>query len=224
LILWYTSLVFTHKRGTCADSRTETTRCFWCRLEKNWAASTGARRKLGRHRPWQSTFYRCSLLDHAYWHTVARSAPRTSAAGATLIDALFAGVTMACGNNCLKYWLMNLILNGWWSTQAIAKFIGTQREPGAAIRTWAAQKGAQHKLHLAVGAHSAGQGSCYTRYNSGLYSGCCSDWWLHCREAVGGQRVRHRCSSCPGRETGNVAGHSSEEKSQRSTRLRQETL
>ena len=61
-------------------------------------------------------------------------------------------------------------------------------EQRAAIRIWAVQKGAQHKIASGRGcAWYASQGAYYTRYNSRLYSGSRPDWWLHSRELAGGQ-------------------------------------
>ena len=82
-----------------------------------------------------------------------------------------------CGRNCLRYWWMSLILNGWWLTPAIARCILTQQGPKAAIKTWAGQKGAQHPASPCRGCKwYAGQNTYYRGYQSWLQRSCSPDW------------------------------------------------
>ena len=84
---------------------------------------------------------------------------------------LFAGEIKASGNSWWKYWLTSQTMNGWWLMPVTARCILMRQEPKKAIRTWIAQKGAQHKIASGRGcAWYAGQGYYYRRYNSRLYS------------------------------------------------------
>jgi|GEM_PF-1111009 Transposase and inactivated derivatives len=101
LILWYTSLVFTREKPVpaAAQRRHDVSDAVWKKIEPHLP---------GREGSWGGIAHdNRRFIDAVFWIMRTgvpwRDLPPTSATGATPIGALFAGVTMACGNNCLKY-------------------------------------------------------------------------------------------------------------------------
>jgi len=111
---------------------------------------------------------------------------RTMVDGATPIAGLSAGATRAFGSDYWSNLSMRPTLNGSCSTPATSKSIRMRPGPKAAIKTWPAQKGAQHQNTPGRGCGwSAGPSSYYARYRRGLRTSFAVDGGNRSRASAG---------------------------------------